>query len=282
MPYLAKVFKVLIASPGDTVKEKSAIRNAIQNWNIKFSESSNAVLIPHSWETSTAPEMGGEPQSVINRQLVDKCDFLIAIFKTKIGTETEKYISGTVEEIKRHINAGKPASIYFSNVIENINNIDTEQLEELRNFKESIKGSGLYHEINKLEGLENKVENHINIILDSNSYFSDSEITNPDFIQFRNVTSSEVDEISDDAVEILIEAAKDPQGHIDNLSFIGGTRIATNGKIFVDQNSSKREVARWKSVLEELSSNFLIESLNYENSIYEVTHRGYEFIESLD
>ncbi|MDZ7805808.1 MAG: hypothetical protein U5K71_01680 [Gracilimonas sp.] len=68
---------------------------------------------------------------------------LIAIFESEIGTQTGKYISGTVEEIERHVDAGRPASIYFGNVIENINEIDSEQLEELRKFKESIKGRGL-------------------------------------------------------------------------------------------------------------------------------------------
>jgi hypothetical protein len=53
---------------------------------------------------------------IINRQLLDEADIVVGIFGTRVGTRTEKYVSGTVEEIKRHVAAGKTAKVYFSDI----------------------------------------------------------------------------------------------------------------------------------------------------------------------
>ena len=56
-------------------------------------------LLPLKWEDDAAPYMGRHPQTTINKQMCDKSDLLIALFKTKLGTPTEQFESGTVEEI---------------------------------------------------------------------------------------------------------------------------------------------------------------------------------------
>ena len=50
----------------------------------------------------------------LNDQLVDRCDILVGMFWTKLGTSTGVAASGTVEEIDRFVAAGKPAMLYFS------------------------------------------------------------------------------------------------------------------------------------------------------------------------
>ena len=54
--------------------------------------------------THTTPEMGNDPQTLINKQILEDCDLLLGVFWTKIGTETEKYPSGSVEEIEKRLN----------------------------------------------------------------------------------------------------------------------------------------------------------------------------------
>lgn len=39
---------------------------------------------------------------------------IVAIFWNRIGTPTNAFPNGTVEEIKRHLKAGKLALLYFS------------------------------------------------------------------------------------------------------------------------------------------------------------------------
>ena len=76
------------------------------------------------------------PQAIINRQLLEDADIVIGIFGTKIGTPTEQYISGTVEEIKRHVARGRTAKLYFSDVPVSPSQVNEKQLALLRSFKE--------------------------------------------------------------------------------------------------------------------------------------------------
>ncbi|MFH4621427.1 hypothetical protein [Vibrio furnissii] len=59
MSFEAKVFNVMIASPGDVSSERAIIRDVIYEWNAVHSETRNIVLLPVGWETHSSPEMGG-------------------------------------------------------------------------------------------------------------------------------------------------------------------------------------------------------------------------------
>lgn len=135
MSYDAKVFRVLIASPSDVIDEREIAVKTIQEWNDLNSAERQIVLLPLRWETHTAPEYGKRPQEVINRQIVDHCDLLIGIFWTRIGSPTGVKESGTLEEIDRVASSGKPVMLYFSKAKKDPDDIDTEQLLMLRDFK---------------------------------------------------------------------------------------------------------------------------------------------------
>ncbi|MCK5270370.1 MAG: hypothetical protein KAJ46_06280 [Sedimentisphaerales bacterium] len=150
MPYSANVYKVMIASPGDVAKERQLAKEVIQEWNDLHSEQTNIMLLPILWETHSSPEMGDRPQAIINKQILKDADLLIGIFWTRIGTPTSKAESGTVEEIKEHIDADKPAMIYFSKQPVLPDSIDQKQYAKLKKFKESIKGTGLYNDYDTL------------------------------------------------------------------------------------------------------------------------------------
>lgn len=113
MSYNAKVFNVMIASPGDVASERAIIRDVIYEWNAVHSLTRNIVLLPIGWESHSSPEMGASAQTIINNQVLDKCDLLIGVFWTRIGTATSEYSSGTVEEIEKHINTGNQQCCIF-------------------------------------------------------------------------------------------------------------------------------------------------------------------------
>jgi len=114
MVYLSNVVKVMIANPGDVVEQRNIVREKIAEWNAIHSERDGVVLIPHDWQTSTTPAAGSHPQDIINRQMLSTCDVLVGIFAHRVGSGTNKYISGTVEEIETHMAEGKPTLVYFS------------------------------------------------------------------------------------------------------------------------------------------------------------------------
>ena len=72
MSFEAKVYKILVASPGDVEEERTAIPQIISEWNNANAEANGVVLLPVKWETHSAPLMGQRPQGIINNQLIDK------------------------------------------------------------------------------------------------------------------------------------------------------------------------------------------------------------------
>lgn len=96
MPFQANVLRVMIASPGDVDLERTIVTQELHGWNDVNASTRQLVLLPVKWETHSTPEYGAHPQTIINRQLLEDADILIAIFGTRIGTPTVEHVSGTV------------------------------------------------------------------------------------------------------------------------------------------------------------------------------------------
>ena len=135
MPTQSKVYRVMIGSPSDLAEERLAATAAVNEWNAQHADAEGAVLLPVMWETHAMPTSGVRPQSAINDQLVDRCDILVGMFWTKLGTATGVAASGTVEEIDRFVAAGKPALLYFSQRKAVKDKVDPKQAAKLRKFK---------------------------------------------------------------------------------------------------------------------------------------------------
>jgi hypothetical protein len=114
LAYQATVIPVMIASPGDVLEARDIARDVIFAWNDVNSAHRKTVLMPVGWETHSSPELGSTAQDLINERILADCDLLVGIFWTRLGTPTESSASGSAEEIERHVQAGKPAMVYFS------------------------------------------------------------------------------------------------------------------------------------------------------------------------
>lgn len=144
MSYTAETFNVMIASPSDVASERAIIRDVVYEWNAVNSSSRRFVLLPVGWESHSSPEMGAPLQAIINKQIVDDCDLLIGVFWTRIGTATDGYASGTVEEFERHIESGKPAMLYFSSQPVALDMVDLDQVASVKKFKAGCQKRGVY------------------------------------------------------------------------------------------------------------------------------------------
>lgn len=89
--------------------------------------------------------LGDHPQSLINSQGVDKSDIVFALFGSRLGSPTPDAVSGTVEEVERAVERGKPVHLYFSTAALP-NDVDTRQLDGLREFRAEISQRGLLGE----------------------------------------------------------------------------------------------------------------------------------------
>lgn len=143
MSFNATVYQVFLASPSDTETEREVLRHVVGRWNDLHAADLGVVLLPVGWETHAVPQLGAPPQALINRQVLERCDLLIGVFWTRLGTPTEAAPSGTAEEIQRFTAAGKWALVYFSTRQAAPDLLDPEQLGALRKFREELQGQGL-------------------------------------------------------------------------------------------------------------------------------------------
>ncbi len=295
MAYNATAIPVMIASPGDVSEERNLIRDIVHDWNDLHSMDTKIVLMPVGWETHSSPELGDRPQALINRNVLEKCDLLIGVFWTRIGTPTGEAESGTAEEIRKHVEAGKPAMVYFSTSPVAPETLDPDQYEALREFKSWSKGQGLIEEYDNLSAFSEKLRRQIQIILRDNEYLKRlSEFVGPDSAssstnqilaegieaEGRYEKAGDAIDLSDEARKLIVEASKDKVGLITSMRYLGGQSIQTNNINFAD-SGDRRSVARWEAALEQLVSYNLVVARGHKNEIFEVTDYGYSIADSL-
>jgi DeoR/GlpR family transcriptional regulator of sugar metabolism len=154
------ILRVLIASPTDVYEERNIIQDSIYEWNNSHSSIFNLFYEPVRWETHVVSEMGDEAQKLINKQIVESSDIVIGVFWSKLGSPTKTELSGSTEEIKEFIKKKKPASIYFSKKdLPNLDKLDVNQTEKLREFKEFCTKNGIIGEFDSNEDLKRRIYN---------------------------------------------------------------------------------------------------------------------------
>ena len=156
---------VLIASPSDVAEERDMAAAVINEWNIRNKNIHKLELEAVLWESHSAPESGERVQGILNRQIVDQCDFAIAIFWTRIGTHTGVAPGGAVEEVQRLMQAGKQVMFYFSNVAYRRKDVDPKQIDALDRFKELLQKNALVQEYDERHEFRDKLVHQLDLNL---------------------------------------------------------------------------------------------------------------------
>jgi hypothetical protein len=279
--YTATVFNVMIASPGDVEVERRITREIIHEWNAIHSSSRGMALMPIGWETHSHPSMEDRPQGVLNGQILNDADLLVAMFWTRIGTPTGEAVSGSVEEIERHLKAGKPAMIYFSSAPVRLDSVDEAQYKLLREFKDQLRTRGLYETYDTASNFQDKFRRQLATKINSDPFFRVQARDQEGLIDKVLTEAAQIiPAMSDEATKLLVEGALDRSGHILHAKFIGGEVIQTNGKQFV-KDKDPRTRAIWVGALDELVSLGLVAALGLKKEIYQLTRKGYDVAELL-
>lgn len=277
MAYNAKVFNVMIASPGDVASERSIIRDVIYEWNAIHSQLRNIVLMPIGWESHSSPEMGDTPQGIINKQVLLKCDLLVGVFWTRLGTKTREFESGTVEEIERHIQSGKPAMLYFSSQPVAVDTVDLEQVRLLKEFKDSCQKRGLYEQYDSHTDFKNKFFHHLQLKLNEHDLFNSvGKVSISEIFESKTNLPS----LTREAKTLLKKASSDEHGNILLLRHMGGTLIQVSGKNLIDSDD-RREVAKWEGAIRELLGNDLLVERGHKGEMFEITNLGYQIADMI-
>lgn len=157
-------YDLLISCPGDVSKYVDVIKECIESFNITIGRLNNAEIVGRHWSTSSYSQSGDRPQEILNKQFVRDCDAAVAIFWTRFGTSTDKYGSGTEEEIKEMLSDGKQVFMYFVTEPIDMNLVDLEQYKKVQNFKTQYEENntyGTYFTVSNVEDLRRLFTNHL-------------------------------------------------------------------------------------------------------------------------
>lgn len=110
MPKIVASYDMFISSPGDVADEIDAIRKTVDKFNRAHRDSGTRILSAR-WDSDVFFPSGKQLQSAID-DMVASCDFLVAVFRTNIGTKTGRYPSGTAKEILTALKNGKQVFVY--------------------------------------------------------------------------------------------------------------------------------------------------------------------------
>ncbi|MHC8324812.1 DUF4062 domain-containing protein [Pseudomonas sp. LB1P83] len=278
MSYTAETFNVMIASPGDVASERAIIRDVIYEWNAVNSSLRKIVLLPIGWESHSSPEMGAPPQAIINKQIVENCDLLVGVFWTRIGTATDGYASGTVEELERHIESGKPAMLYFSSQPVAMDMVDLEQVASVKKFKADCQRRGLYESYDSHADFKTKLYRQLQLKVNQHPLFYRSE--NPHVTELVE-SKTEIPELTAEARVLLKQASQDPHGIIMYLRHLNGTNVQTNGKNLVGSRD-RREIAKWEHALEDLRAKGLVVARGDKGEMNELTNLGFQIADMIE
>jgi len=157
-------YRCLVISPSDVSDHRDAVEEAIKAWNAHTGPMLDARIEAVRWESHACPEMGGSPQDILNRQIVDGADFGIAIFWGKIGTPTKEHPSGSAEEVSRLLQRGARVMVYFSNaaVPQEILKKDAKQFSKLQKLRQRYEQEGLLSTFETVDQLREMVTLHVN------------------------------------------------------------------------------------------------------------------------
>ncbi|WP_420971526.1 hypothetical protein [Bradyrhizobium sp. B120] len=280
MAYQANVIQIMIASPSDVSAERNAATEVIYLLNAIYAQTTNRVLLPVRWETHSTSDLSGRAQAQINDRVLKFCDLLVGIFWTRLGTPTGEAESGTVEEIKEHLKAGKPAMVFFSRQPVVQDSIDHTEYERLKSFKKWCQGQGITWDYEDPLDFKDKFRHQLQIQLTSNPTLASKASSSPDPLLLGTANfAPTMPELSAEAIEILSAAAQG-HGQVLVVSAIGG-KIFQAGTKQVG-GADHRTTAAYDFAIEELEGHKLIKAQGVKRQIFQVTKQGYDYLDALN
>lgn len=271
MPYPATVVEILIASPGDVRQERQIAREVILGWNQVHTKKDGLILLPRMWEIDATPQMGSGPQGVINEQLVKNSDLIVAIFWTRLGTPAANALSGTVEEIKQHLDAGKPALIYFSRKSPEYQ-MDYSQRDVLKAFENELKPKGLLGEFRDESEFKDRFRDALERTVHKFFFAISVGVTTDGDSESTSIS------LTDKALTVLSVTAKSNNLQFIKMPMAVGVQIWSGNTVFT-QGSDPRDVVGWTSAIQELLNLGFCRDINGKDQIFALTQGGLDYLE---
>lgn len=158
--------RITLCAPGDVSKELAIVSREIEDWNLNHWDNTNYGIKLRHWLSDASPDMSDRPQGVINRQLIDEADVIVAVFWSRFGSPTGVAASGTEEEVRRAISQQKRVFLYFSDLEPLPPDTDNLQLEQLYAFRMEMRSKGLAWTFRNRFELKSQFRRHLDQYMD--------------------------------------------------------------------------------------------------------------------
>jgi hypothetical protein len=150
MSYVKKRL-IFFASPGDIKTERRYAEEVLVDLNRTVAADKGVVLQAVRWEKDAFPGYGQDAQSLINKQIADmaECALFVGMMWNRLGKETPRAASGTVEEFDRAVDAFKQKRqpeiwFYFRQYRSKLDTEDQlEQRKKVLDFKQKLEANGI-------------------------------------------------------------------------------------------------------------------------------------------
>lgn len=169
-------YRILLSCPSDMETEREIIQRAVKRINEREASFKKIHFDIKHWSKDVLFSYG-TPQQRINEEIVYPSDLIIALFGSKLGTPTEKYASGTIEEIEKMIEMNKQVFVCFSKkkiVIDGDSEIaEIQNIVKVKEFQRNY--NGLYITYKSDDELIDRIEQQLRLYLNKIIINEDSE-----------------------------------------------------------------------------------------------------------
>lgn len=254
MPKNIVRYDLLISCPGDVQNEISLIKESVEEFNEKFSDTLGVMVQIRHWKSSSFSQSGNKPQELLNEQFVKECDAAVAVFWTRFGTPTDKYGSGTEEEIEIMLDAGKQVFMYFAEKPISPSSLDVKQYERIKEFKEKYKDKGIYFTYSSEEEFSKLFFSHLTKFFLSKKQIEENEKQNMPNLILRGISENDtVEEVvnirkfrTSQYIDVSEKLEKIKQQYdviskldIEHTSALLGNQLFANKKVEIHENVKK-------------------------------------------
>lgn len=166
------VFKLLISSPSDTIREKEIIVDVVEYLNDTLETILNVrIKLLGQGISSHSSASGENPQDILSKQFGDDYDIYVGIFWKRFGTPTERAESGTIEEFKDAYTRFKKdegemkLAFYFNTNHTTLTAEEIKEVEKINEFKERLKFIIVYEPYSDYKSFERLFRCNITIFI---------------------------------------------------------------------------------------------------------------------
>ena len=267
--------RVFIASPGDVYQERNEACRVIHNWNAAHSMTRSVLIEPVRVETHSHAVQGGHPQDLINCQLLDRCDLLVAILWSRLGTPTNSDLSGTVQEIREFSETKGPERVLIFFCDRALpHSSDLSQVQAVRDFRDSIRVDGLYATYTEVtefgSSFRHQLDLSMNHILGGSEFTATAErVAQPTEVLFLP-----------EANTILAAASMSSRPSVMLCSMLTGNELCA-GDVGLNITGDERSEARWEGGLEQLEICGLVKDAGIKREVFRLTKAGFKAADQL-